>query len=161
SSYIWDLSRLYTTGEVTLLALVEPDFDGSGVVDFGDLTRWSQNLGLASGATLAQGDADLDGDVDGNDFLIWQRRLGQIVAQSAPSAKAPESTSLALMAINLAGAVFFSRTMRHRQKHDHPLAKRLRIEPLEPRRLLTITVNTLVDETDGSIVDGDVSLRDA
>ena len=37
----------------------------------------------------------------------------------------------------------------------------LAAEPLEERRLLTITVNTLVDEADGSIVDGDVSLRDA
>ncbi len=42
-----------------------------------------------------------------------------------------------------------------------PLVRRLRIEPLEDRRLLSITVNTLVDEADGSIVDGDVSLRDA
>jgi predicted outer membrane repeat protein len=32
---------------------------------------------------------------------------------------------------------------------------------LESRNLLTITVNTLVDEADGSIDDGDVSLRDA
>ncbi len=37
----------------------------------------------------------------------------------------------------------------------------LRIEPLEARRLLAITVNTLADEADGSIVDGDISLRDA
>jgi hypothetical protein len=32
---------------------------------------------------------------------------------------------------------------------------------LEDRRLLSITVDTLVDEADGSILDGDVSLRDA
>ena len=38
---------------------------------------------------------------------------------------------------------------------------RLRVELLEDRRLLAITVNTLVDEADGSILDGDVSLRDA
>ena len=37
----------------------------------------------------------------------------------------------------------------------------LHIEPLESRRLLAITVDTLVDELDGSIVDGDISLRDA
>ncbi len=37
----------------------------------------------------------------------------------------------------------------------------LRFEPLEARQLLAITVNTLVDEADGSIVDGDISLRDA
>jgi predicted outer membrane repeat protein len=32
---------------------------------------------------------------------------------------------------------------------------------LEDRRLLSITVDTLFDESDGSIVDGDISLRDA
>jgi hypothetical protein len=37
----------------------------------------------------------------------------------------------------------------------------LGFEQLEERRLLSITVNTLVDEADGSIVDGDISLRDA
>jgi hypothetical protein len=36
----------------------------------------------------------------------------------------------------------------------------LRIEPLENRQLLSITVNTLFDEADG-IVDGEISLRDA
>jgi hypothetical protein len=35
------------------------------------------------------------------------------------------------------------------------------LELLEDRRLLSITVTTLVDESDGSIADGDISLRDA
>jgi hypothetical protein len=40
--------------------------------------------------------------------------------------------------------------------------RRLRYEPLEDRRLLaTITVNTTIDEADGSLADGDISLRDA
>ncbi|MEM8680927.1 MAG: choice-of-anchor Q domain-containing protein [Planctomycetota bacterium] len=39
--------------------------------------------------------------------------------------------------------------------------RHLRFEQLEDRRLLAITVDTLVDELDGSIVDGDISLRDA
>ena len=42
-----------------------------------------------------------------------------------------------------------------------PFSRRLHIEPLENRRLLSITVDTLLDEHDGSIVDGDISLRDA
>lgn len=37
----------------------------------------------------------------------------------------------------------------------------MRLEPLERRELLSITVDTLFDESDGSIVDGDISLRDA
>ena len=39
--------------------------------------------------------------------------------------------------------------------------RRLRYESLESRRLLAITVDTLIDEADGSIADGDISLRDA
>jgi hypothetical protein len=40
-------------------------------------------------------------------------------------------------------------------------SRRLRFESLEERRLLAITVNSLTDEADGSITDGDISLRDA
>lgn len=43
SSYTWDLTNLYTTGEVKLLA-----------------------------ASILPADYDLDGDVDGRDFLAWQ-----------------------------------------------------------------------------------------
>jgi hypothetical protein len=39
--------------------------------------------------------------------------------------------------------------------------RRLRIQRLEERCVLSITVDTLIDEADGSIVDGDISLRDA
>jgi hypothetical protein len=39
--------------------------------------------------------------------------------------------------------------------------RRLVFELLEGRRLLALTVNTLADEFDGSVGDGDVSLRDA
>ncbi|MFV2066251.1 MAG: choice-of-anchor Q domain-containing protein [Pirellulales bacterium] len=52
---------------------------------------------------------------------------------------------------------------RTEKPHAHLQARSrpLRCECLEDRRLLAITVDTLVDETDGSIVDGDISLRDA
>jgi hypothetical protein len=46
-------------------------------------------------------------------------------------------------------------------KRKRPRYRRLRTEPLETRHLLTITVDTLTDEADGSIIDGAVSLRDA
>ncbi len=46
--------------------------------------------------------------------------------------------------------------MRHKPRDYTP-----RLEVLENRRLLSITVNTLTDELDGSILDGDISLRDA
>ncbi|MEZ6072233.1 MAG: hypothetical protein R3C10_18740 [Pirellulales bacterium] len=50
----------------------------------------------------------------------------------------------------------------HLQRRTHsPTHRRLVCEPLEQRRLLAITVDTLIDEADGSITDGDISLRDA
>ena len=55
----------------------------------------------------------------------------------------------------------FGRRALRRRSEPQPLRRRLRFEPLEDRRLLSITVNTLVDEADGSVVDGDISLRDA
>ncbi|QEG36894.1 choice-of-anchor Q domain-containing protein [Bythopirellula goksoeyrii] len=55
----------------------------------------------------------------------------------------------------------FSRSRQATSWIASPYARRLRVESLEDRRLLSITVDTLVDEADGSIVDGDISLRDA
>src|SRR3954469_3239053 len=54
--------------------------------------------------------------------------------------------------------------MQHRNTNRDRGARKnrsLRFEPLEDRRLLAITVNTLTDELDGNIFDGDVSIRDA
>src|SRR5262245_57735898 len=47
-----------------------------------------------------------------------------------------------------------------RQRRSVVYTRRMRFEPLEDRRLLTITVNTLIDENDGVGVGG-ISLRDA
>lgn len=60
--------------------------------------------------------------------------------------------------------LFGSRIPRGVRRHRRPAAaasRPLAVEPLEDRRLLTITVDTLVDEMDGNINDGDISLRDA
>ncbi len=55
----------------------------------------------------------------------------------------------------------FTRNKRSKQRQQHPFQRRLRMEMLEDRRVLSITVNTFVDENDNSITDGDISLRDA
>jgi hypothetical protein len=55
----------------------------------------------------------------------------------------------------------FRRLKKKRNVGSNPLARRLRLESLEDRRVLAITVNTGVDEQDFSISDGDISLRDA
>lgn len=51
--------------------------------------------------------------------------------------------------------------LQHGSRCQHRLSRRLRGEMLEARQMLSITVNTSIDERDFSITDGDISLRDA
>jgi hypothetical protein len=55
---------------------------------------------------------------------------------------------------------YFGRRLRSHSPRDGRV-RRLRVEALEARTVLSITVNSLLDEADGSLLDGDVSLRDA
>jgi hypothetical protein len=48
-----------------------------------------------------------------------------------------------------------------RNRRSRKKSCKLNFEQLESKRLLAITVDTLIDEEDFSVVDGDVSLRDA
>jgi hypothetical protein len=74
-----DVSILRARGDGTFLPaehfaippLAIADFDGSGVIDGGDLAQWRGDFGADSDS-----DADRDGDSDGFDFLAWQRQLG-------------------------------------------------------------------------------------
>ena len=53
SPYGWDLSRLYATGEATLIAaggLVLGDFNGDAVVDAGDLSQWKGDFAEDGGS---------------------------------------------------------------------------------------------------------------
>jgi hypothetical protein len=91
SPYAWDLSKLYTTGEVSLVSLPGiggGDFNGDGRIDGADLPNWKTNFGATGSATHTQGDADGDHDVDGADFLVWQRQLGSGMPV-APTAAVP------------------------------------------------------------------------
>ncbi|MBA3484328.1 MAG: pentapeptide repeat-containing protein [Pirellulales bacterium] len=99
SPYAWDLSRLYTTGEVTLTAaggLVLGDFNGDSVVDGSDLANWKAGFGASGMATRTQGDADGDADIDGADFLAWQRQVGSTTTVAATAA-VPEPATLLLL----------------------------------------------------------------
>jgi hypothetical protein len=66
------------------------DFNGVNGVTGADLTQWKGDY-LQNG----ESDADGDGDSDGNDFLIWQRNLGQGTVVTAATAL-PEPSTLAL-----------------------------------------------------------------
>lgn len=77
------------------------DFNADGVVDAADLARWNAGVGVNGAATHWHGDANGDQQVNGSDFLIWQRRYGEIAA--APiSTTVPEPSALVLLALCIA-----------------------------------------------------------
>ena len=99
SSYVWDLSKLYTTGDVTFLAAagVPGDFNNDGSVDAGDYVAWRKGLGT----TYTQ--AALD---------VWRAHFGQTAGSGAalpsvesPSAAVPEPSALVLLSFGLAALV--------------------------------------------------------
>jgi hypothetical protein len=120
--------------EIKALARRRPyaDFDRNDVIDRGDLAEWAKRYGLAADSDVdLVGDADGDRDVDGDDFLSWQRAIGEtapsmesldamvgaalatVSAASAPSTTAvPEPAALALA---LAGVVAASAARRRKR----------------------------------------------
>jgi uncharacterized protein YjbI with pentapeptide repeats len=99
SSLSWDLSKLYDTGEVTLIGIgagLAGDFNGDGVVDAADLAQWQGDFATNDGS-----DADLDGDSDGADFLTWQRLLGQGASAVTTTAPVPEPESAVAFALGI------------------------------------------------------------
>ena len=87
------------------------DFSGDGVVNSADLAIWVANVGILSGASAIQGDADLDGDVDQNDYLVLMNQLFTgvpvLVGGGGGGGPIPEP-STALLAL-LASAALVSR----------------------------------------------------
>jgi len=69
-------THLTRSQKLTLEKLEDRIYLSANAVDF-DLPVWEASYGATSITPLSQGDADGDSDVDGNDFLVWQRSLGQ------------------------------------------------------------------------------------
>jgi hypothetical protein len=93
---------LLRAGNELRLMYVSPvaaDFNDDGIVDSGDLARWTTNAGIAAGLTNEAGDADADGDVDGADFLTWQRQLGSDAAAPVASVPEPAPAVMAFLAM--------------------------------------------------------------
>ncbi|BBO30819.1 hypothetical protein [Lacipirellula parvula] len=90
------------TGAVVYGTITAPsvpgDFDGNGLVNAADLTKWKSDYGVN-----ANSDANGDGKSDGADFLIWQRNFGAGAATVA-SAAVPEPSTAALLLCCLVAA---------------------------------------------------------
>ena len=81
SPYTWNLSKLYTTGEVTLIAiaLLPGDYNGNGIVDAADYTVWRNGLGTTY--TLA-------------DYDVWKAHFGMSAGIGSGSGAALPSAAL-------------------------------------------------------------------
>jgi hypothetical protein len=93
SPYTWNLSNLYTTGQVTLSAVpgvVPGDFNGNGVVDAADYVVWRKTDGTPGG------------------YNTWRANFGRPAASSSAAA-VPETSSIVLLLVVLSGASFFTR----------------------------------------------------
>ncbi len=94
SPYTWNLSKLYTTGEVTLTSATAGDVNLDGAVDVFDVNAVSTYWGTAG----PQGDANGDGTVDIFDVNLISSNWSPI---NAGSVSVPEPASLALLALGL------------------------------------------------------------
>jgi hypothetical protein len=88
------------TYDITASTGVDADFNGDDVVDGADFLIWQQNSGIATGATLAQGDADGDGAVGALDLDAWKANFGGGAVTAAVGA-VPEPTAALLAAMGL------------------------------------------------------------
>lgn len=92
----WNTTELGTTGNLSVAAGLQGDFDGDNDVDSRDFLIWQRGAGTSVNATIADGDADLDGDVDLDDYLLWEDNYGITIA--APLAMpVPEPSSLIML----------------------------------------------------------------
>ncbi|HEY3394165.1 MAG TPA: pentapeptide repeat-containing protein [Lacipirellulaceae bacterium] len=127
SPYTWNLSKLYTTGEVTLTALpaiLPGDFNGDNTVDAADYVVWRKLLNQM-GPNLPA-DANGDNQVDTADYTVWRAGFGRTTGSGSGAMLAlssadavPEATSLWSFAIAfLCFADGLRRREAQRQKHS-------------------------------------------
>jgi hypothetical protein len=88
-SYVWDLSHLYTTGEVTLIARssIPGDFNFDGAVDAADYVVWRKTDGTPAG------------------YNFWRAHFGQFTGGGSDrgvNGTSPEPSTLVLYLMGMA-----------------------------------------------------------
>jgi len=92
-----EISDLYNNGDGVSLLDSAPtgDANGDDVVDAADYIALKRNMGMPSGAVLADGDFNEDGDVDWDDLQIL---IGDYASgNEAPGAMTPEPATIFIM----------------------------------------------------------------
>ncbi|BBO35833.1 PEP-CTERM sorting domain-containing protein [Lacipirellula parvula] len=87
---------------------VNADFNADTFVDGADFLIWQRGYGLATGALLADGDANGDGAVNDLDLAAWNANFG--AGPTPPISAVPEPAALTLAGI----AILASAAMRRR-----------------------------------------------
>ena len=108
SPYAWNLSNLYTSGEVTLTAVVQfpGDADGNQFVDFTDLGLLLNSYNQPG--TFASGDFDNSGLVDFTDLGILLNNYNLMAPTLASAVPVPEPSTHALAALGAFGLAIAS-----------------------------------------------------
>jgi len=90
-------ARQFGAEPMLLIEFLMGDTNGDFVVDAADYIAVKRNLGLLSGASLAQGNVDGDDDVDWDDLQLVMTNFGS--GAGATPATTPEPATLGLLAI--------------------------------------------------------------
>ena len=101
-----DADRAIWEANVPCNPNTQGDFDGSGMVDFGDFLVLSRNFGQAVTSHL-EGDIDCSGTVNFSDFLAFSQNFGN---QTAESASVPEPSGKALMILGFVSVLLRMRS---------------------------------------------------
>jgi len=83
--------------DTTFIAPDNADFDGDGNVDGNDFLALQASIGITSGTTLAQGDANNDGAVNHLDLAIWEAQYGTVSTLATVAAVPEPATSWSLL----------------------------------------------------------------
>ncbi|MFO0911426.1 MAG: pentapeptide repeat-containing protein [Pirellulales bacterium] len=121
---IWDASKLYTTGEISLLG-ISSDLTGDQQVDSEDLlnflAKWTGSDYPSADRTWHDGDSDADGDVDSADMLVFLSQwTGAAAAEAQSVVSVPEPSRLPIAGLGIAPLV--ARIRRRTWKPKKPSA---------------------------------------
>lgn len=98
-------------GISTFDSVPEPDadFDMDNDIDGSDFLIWQRGVGISSGATLGQGDANSNGIIDSEDLSIWEQQFDSTPSSASnllagvATAIIPEPATLTLATLAMLG----------------------------------------------------------